>query len=301
MTNVPAGYQTLINQMSKATGLPTAVIAAQANDESGFNSTAVSSAGAEGWLQFMPTTYNSIAAQAGVARGTEFNPQDESKAYDVYMNQLLSEEHGSVQDALAAYNAGPGDLAAGMGYANSILSAAGTGDITVKGGTGGSGTGGGTGGSTGSATGILDSFPGGALDPLNWPSEVGNAGTAAGNAISGEITSGIGSGIESAITGVFGNIMQNLGFKSGKDFLIRISLIIMGAIILIIGIKSLANSGSSALSGVSIGSGGGEGSASDESDNSTSAGGSNSASSGNNRRSAAAGSSSTIEETSVVA
>lgn len=119
--------------MASATGIPQSVVAAQANAESGFNATAVSSAGAEGWLQFLPSTYDTYAAQAGVAPGTEFNPADEAKVYDVYMKSLLQQEGGSLRNALAAYNAGPGNLAAGYGYADSILSAAGTGNITVKG------------------------------------------------------------------------------------------------------------------------------------------------------------------------
>jgi hypothetical protein len=137
MVAVPAGYVGLLQQMSSATGIPYAVEAAQANDESGFSPTAVSSAGAEGWLQFLPSTYNSYAAQAGVAPGTEFNPQDEANVYDAFMSSLLKEEGGNLRDALAAYNAGPGDLAAGYGYADSILSAAGvSGTTTVSGGTG---------------------------------------------------------------------------------------------------------------------------------------------------------------------
>jgi hypothetical protein len=130
--SVPSNYVPLLQQMSQATGIPYNVEAAQANDESGFNAQAVSSAGAEGWLQFLPSTYNGVAAQAGVPEGSEFNAADEAKAYDVYMKQLLAEEGGNVQDALAAYNAGPDDIAAGMGYANSILAAAGEpGNITA--------------------------------------------------------------------------------------------------------------------------------------------------------------------------
>lgn len=259
MTNVPAGYASLIAQMSQATGLPQSVIAAQANDESGFNPNAVSNTGAEGWLQFEPTTYNAVAAQAGVAPGTEFNPADEAKAYDVFMNQLLKEEGGSVQKALAAYNAGPGDIAAGMGYANTILSNAGTGNITVPTTGGSSSPGGGT-SSGATAAAILDDFPGGSFNPLNWPSE---AGQAAGGAIAGQITAGIGNGIESAVEGIFGSIMTNLGFRSGKDFLIRAGLIIAGFIILVIGIKGFVSSGSSAFSGGAGGSGGGGGEESD--------------------------------------
>jgi hypothetical protein len=134
MVNVPAQYDALIQEMSSATGLPYSVIAAQANDESAFNATARSSAGAEGWLQFLPSTYDTYAAQAGVGSGTEFNPADESKVYDVYMSTLLKQEGGSVKKALAAYNAGPGNLSAGMGYANKIIGEAGqAGSITTTG------------------------------------------------------------------------------------------------------------------------------------------------------------------------
>lgn len=134
MVNVPAQYAPLIQEMSSATGLPQNVIAAQANDESAFSATAKSSAGALGWLQFLPSTYDSYAAQAGVNPGTEFNPADEAKVYNVFMSQLLKQEKGSVRNALAAYNAGPGNLAAGYGYADKILGEAGqNGNITTTG------------------------------------------------------------------------------------------------------------------------------------------------------------------------
>lgn len=134
MVNVPAQYAPLIQEMSSATGLPQNVIAAQANDESAFSATAKSSAGALGWLQFLPSTYDSYAAQAGVSKGTEFNPADEAKVYDVFMKQLLNQEKGNVRNALAAYNAGPGNISAGLGYADKILGEAGqNGNITTTG------------------------------------------------------------------------------------------------------------------------------------------------------------------------
>lgn len=140
--------------------------------------------------------------------------------------------------------------------ANSVYNAVGTytpgTQYTQPANSGLSATGGNSGGGT---TAILDSLPGGAFDPLNWPSYAGRAvGGAAGAA-----AAGIGTGIESAVTGLFGNIMKSLGFTSGKDFLIRISLILMGAIILIIGIKSLANSSGTLANSGAGNSGGGEG------------------------------------------
>jgi uncharacterized membrane protein len=131
VVNVPSQYDTLIKQMSSGTGIPYNVIAEQANVESGFSANAVSSAGAEGWLQFEPSTYDAVASRAGVKPGSEFDPASEAKAYTVYMNDLLKQEGGNLRNTLAAYNAGPGNLAAGYSYADKILNAAGQGNTTV--------------------------------------------------------------------------------------------------------------------------------------------------------------------------
>lgn len=217
MVNIPAAFQPLVAQMSQATGLPQSVIAAQANAESGFNAGAVSPAGAEGWLQFLPSTYDAVASQAGVAPGTEFNPADESKAYDVYMNQLLQQEGGSVFKALEAYNAGPANLGAGAGYANSILSAAGTGtNITAGGGS--------SGGSTNATlTSATDPFPFGKFDPLNWPFELGGAAAHA---------------VQSTLSDTLKKIEADLWAKI-KPLAIRFGLIVLGAIIVYAGINGL--------------------------------------------------------------
>jgi hypothetical protein len=127
MVTVPAQYDPLIREMSQSTGIPYNVIAAQANTESGFSATARSSAGALGWLQFLPSTYDTYAAQAGVGSATEFNPADEAKVYDVFMGSLLKQEKGNLRNALAAYNAGPGNIGAGYPYADKILGEAGQG------------------------------------------------------------------------------------------------------------------------------------------------------------------------------
>jgi hypothetical protein len=217
--SVPASYVPLLQQMSAATGIPYNVEAAQAYVESSFSSTAVSSTGAEGWLQFEPGTYNAYAAQAGVATGTEFNPGDESKVYDVFMNTLLKQEGGNLQNALAAYNAGPGNIAAGQGYAQQILSLAGQGNQTVAGGTG-------TGTSTSltSATSALSGpFPGGNLDPLNWGYSLGQA---AENTFLG--------GIEGIGKKVGADIWSYL-----RGWIIRIGLILIGIFIIYAGIQGL--------------------------------------------------------------
>jgi hypothetical protein len=139
---VPPGYVSWVQRAAKATGLPASVVAAQINDESGFNPSAVSSAGAQGIAQFLPSTF------AGFGHGSPFNPSDALAAYINYTNSNLRATHGNVRDALAAYFAGAGNIPGGIAYANSILAAAGAGGgLTSTGGptTGGTGTGGGPG------------------------------------------------------------------------------------------------------------------------------------------------------------
>lgn len=125
MVSIPAKYRAMVDQAAKTTGLPVAVVAAQINDESSFNPNAVSGAGAQGIAQFMPGTW------ASYGTGSPFNAANAFVAYAKYMGALLKQENGDVRKALAAYNAGPGNLAAGYGYADKILHDAGTGAITV--------------------------------------------------------------------------------------------------------------------------------------------------------------------------
>jgi hypothetical protein len=114
-TNVPGQYVQDVMRAARDTGLPPAVVAAQIDYESGFNPHAVSSTGAEGIAQFEPGTWPSYG------RGSPFNPSAAFAAYGNFMRVLLAQEHGSVRNALAAYNAGPGNVAAGYGYADHIL------------------------------------------------------------------------------------------------------------------------------------------------------------------------------------
>lgn len=110
----------LIDWAAGVIGMPAAVVAAQINEESGGNPAAVSPTGAQGVAQFEPGTW--------AGEGCAGSPNDVNSAmtcYAKYMYQLLQQEHGSVRNALAAYNAGPGNLSAGYGYADTILSNAG--------------------------------------------------------------------------------------------------------------------------------------------------------------------------------
>lgn len=127
---VPAQYQGWVQQAATATGLPATVVAAQINQESGFKPSVTSPTGAQGIAQIEPGTW----AGLGIA-GSPYDPGPALQGYGKLMSQLLAQYHGNVRDALAAYNAGSGNIAAGYGYADSILSAAGAGGLKVGAGT----------------------------------------------------------------------------------------------------------------------------------------------------------------------
>lgn len=186
--------------MASETGIPQSVIAAQAQAESNFDATAVSPTGAEGWLQFEPATYDTYAAQAGVQPGSEFDPASEAKVYPIFMKSLLDQEHGNLRDALAAYNAGPGNLSAGYGYADSILSAAGApNNLTVA-----------------STAGIH--IPGTGI----------NIPTPGSLSVSGIMNDAI------------STVLNAMGLGSIKDMLERAGLIILGFVLVIVGINILS-------------------------------------------------------------
>jgi peptidoglycan DL-endopeptidase CwlO len=98
LSGVP--YANLFQQAGARYGISPSLLAAVASQESGFNPSAVSRAGAQGLMQFMPAT----------AQGLGINPLDPSSAINgaaKYLSQLTS-QFGSTSLALAAYNAGPG-------------------------------------------------------------------------------------------------------------------------------------------------------------------------------------------------
>lgn len=119
-TYVPKQYRSWVRNASASTGLPASIVAAQINMESGFDRNATSPTGAQGIAQFEPSTW-----QAQKVKGSPYDPQAALLGYDKLMGALLRQYNGNVRNALAAYNAGPGNLQAGYGYADAILAKAG--------------------------------------------------------------------------------------------------------------------------------------------------------------------------------
>lgn len=130
-TDVPAEYVEDVESAATALGIPASIVAAQIDYESGYNPQATSPTGAEGIAQFEPYTFSGL----GIS-GSPYTPSVAFEAYVKYMGELLKQEKGDVYNTLAAYNAGPGDLSAGDGYAQHIFSQAGLFKGLKQGGTG---------------------------------------------------------------------------------------------------------------------------------------------------------------------
>jgi peptidoglycan DL-endopeptidase CwlO len=100
LSGVP--YADLFTRAGSRHGVDPALLAAVAQQESGFDASAVSPAGAQGLMQFMPAT----------ARGLGVDPFDPASAVDGAARYLadLTRQFGSTELGLAAYNAGPGTV-----------------------------------------------------------------------------------------------------------------------------------------------------------------------------------------------
>jgi cell wall-associated NlpC family hydrolase len=102
-TGISAAVRAYAPQFAAAAqrwGVPAGVLAAVAQTESGGDAGAVSPAGARGLMQFMP----------GTAKSYGIDPMDPSQSIDAAARMLsqLRDRFGSIELALAAYNAGPG-------------------------------------------------------------------------------------------------------------------------------------------------------------------------------------------------
>jgi soluble lytic murein transglycosylase-like protein len=89
-----------VKASAQAAGIDPALIQAIISAESGFDSHATSRAGARGLMQLMPET----AASLGVADA--YDPQQNVRGGTRYLRELL-DRFGTVELAVAAYNAGP--------------------------------------------------------------------------------------------------------------------------------------------------------------------------------------------------
>jgi soluble lytic murein transglycosylase-like protein len=99
-----SNFDNIINQAAETNDIPAKLIKAVIKHESNFNPDAVSKSGAAGLMQLMPETASSLGAD------NPFDPEQNILAGSKYLKQMLDKYDNNINLALAAYNAGPGNV-----------------------------------------------------------------------------------------------------------------------------------------------------------------------------------------------
>ncbi|MBE5935465.1 MAG: lytic transglycosylase domain-containing protein [Lachnospiraceae bacterium] len=98
-------YSQIFSAASKKYNVPQKLLEAVALTESSFRANATSYCGAMGIMQLMPATAKSLGVNDA------YNPVENIMGGAKYLSQMLKKYNGNTSLALAAYNAGPGNVA----------------------------------------------------------------------------------------------------------------------------------------------------------------------------------------------
>lgn len=107
----PLEYEDYVEVYAKENNLSPAFVYAVIHCESGFDNEAVSHVGATGLMQIMPDTFSWIAMKLG--ENTDYSMATDPETaikYGCYYYSYLSSRYGRVQEVLAAYHAGHGNV-----------------------------------------------------------------------------------------------------------------------------------------------------------------------------------------------
>lgn len=102
--NTDSNYGSIISNAASFFNIDAKLIESVIKQESNFNATSISSAGASGLMQLMPATARSL----GVT--DIFDPAQNIYAGTKYLKNMLTKYNNNIELALAAYNAGPGNV-----------------------------------------------------------------------------------------------------------------------------------------------------------------------------------------------